>query len=144
MKTAVLTREPSTDQGTLGKFTIDGVTFQSLELPWRENRRQRSCIPAGDYICRLVKSPRFGRVFHVTNVPGRSAVLIHSGNFAGDVELGYQSHVEGCVLLGERRGKIQNISGSPQKAVLLSKPAIRQFMELAGPDPFLLHIEGQT
>lgn len=141
MKVAVLTREPSTDQGTLGTFTIEGVAFHSLELPWRGNRRQRSCIPAGEYVCRIVRSPRFGRVFNVTNVSGRSAILIHSGNFGGDIEKGWQSHIEGCILLGLRRGKLQNLNGSPQSAVLLSKPAIRQFMELAGPDPFLLRIE---
>lgn len=144
MRQVVLAREPSTDQGTLGILTIEGVTFHSLELPWRNNRRQRSCIPTGEYVCRLVRSPRFGRVFHVTNVPGRSAILIHSGNFAGDVEKGYQSHVQGCVLLGRRRGKMKGISGSPQTAVLLSKSAIRQFMELAGSEPFLLQVKEFT
>ena len=141
MKTLVLERQPSTDQGTLGKLMVDGKSFWSLELPWRENRRQVSCIPGGEYVCRLVRSPRFGRVFNVTNVPGRSAILIHSGNFGGDVSLGSQSHIQGCILLGLQHGKMRNLSGSPQLAVLLSRPAIRQFMELVGPDPFLLRIE---
>lgn len=141
MKDVVLVREPSTDQGTLGVMLVDGVAFHSLELPWCDNQPRRSCIPQGMYACKLVQSPRFGRVFTVTNVPGRSAILIHSGNFAGDVERGYQSHVQGCILLGLRRGKMANISGSPQSAVLLSKPAIRQFMELVGTEPFVLHIK---
>jgi hypothetical protein len=141
MKEAVLVRESSTDQGTYGVLSCAGVTFHTLELPWRDNKRQRSCIPVGEYVCQRVNSPRFGRVFHVNNVPGRSAILIHSGNFAGDVDMGYASHVQGCILLGMARGKMRDLSGSPQRAVLLSKPAVRKFMELVGEGPFLLQVK---
>lgn len=143
MKEVMLVREPSTDEGTFGTMIVGERAFFSLELPWRDNRRKRSCIPTGDYVCRLVRSPRFGRVFTVTGVPGRSAILIHPGNFGGDVEKGYQSHVEGCILLGQRRGKMMNLNGSPQRCIFLSRPAIREFMELVGSDPFLLHLKEQ-
>lgn len=141
MKEVTLLREPSTDEGTFGVMVVGERAFFSLELPWRENRRKRSCIPAGDYVCKQVRSPRFGRVFTVTGVPGRSAILIHPGNFGGDVEKGYQSHIEGCILLGLKRGSLVNTNGSPQRCVLLSRPAVREFMELAGPGPFLLRVK---
>lgn len=143
MKEVVLAREPSTDEGTFGTMAVDGKVFFSLELPWRDNRRRRSCIPTGGYVCKLVRSPRFGQAFTVTGVPGRSAILIHPGNFGGDVEKGWQSHVEGCILLGLRRGKMTNISGRPQRCIFLSRPAVREFMELVGSGPFLLLVKEQ-
>ena len=65
----------------------------TLERPWLDNKPNESCIPAGKYECRMVESPKFGKTFEVTNVPGRSAILFHKGNIADD------SH--GCILVGE-------------------------------------------
>lgn len=65
----------------------------TLERPWKENRRKISCVPAGTYECRRVKSPRFGNTFQVMDVPGRSEILFHKGNLEDDTE--------GCILVGE-------------------------------------------
>jgi hypothetical protein len=92
-------RQPSQETQTLGNFTLfvddtkvyKGVT---LELPWRENRRQISCIPAGTYDLELWQSKRFGNCLHVMNVPGRDAILIHTGN--------YDHNTHGCILVGKQ------------------------------------------
>ena len=70
--TVTLDRSPSGEQGTFGELTYFGKNLQTAELPDLGNRRNVSCIPEGDYPCRLVRSPRFGTVYHVRGVPGRT------------------------------------------------------------------------
>ena len=91
-------------------------------------------IPPGVYRCALVQSPRFGRVYHVRDVPGRDAVLIHAGNVAGAIPK-YRTHVQGCILLGEQRGRIDG-----QRAVLVSRPAVRRFLAALKGEPFELEV----
>lgn len=135
---AVLTREPDDEQGTFGKLRLpDGTEFFTLELPWRGNATGASCIPPGTYKVAIRNSPKFGRIYEVMNVPGRTAILIHSGNVAGDKKAGYNSHVEGCILLGLNKGKVGN-----QKAVQQSRAAVAQFMEKMGGQPFTLSVVG--
>lgn len=135
-----LQRDLSDPEGTPGKFTFGGITVFSLELPWRGNARQRSCIPPGKYICKIKQSPRFGRVYEVTGVQGRSDVLIHPANFAGDAEAGWTTELQGCIALGLKRGFLRNPQGKMQKALLVSRPAVGQFMLWAAGNPFELEI----
>lgn len=111
----ILTRQQTGDTGTFGTLTITGrrtdggaVSFQCMtaELPCRDNARNRSCIPEGRYPC-LMRDSHFGRVYELQDVPGRSAILIHYGNWAGDESLGFVSDVEGCILVGEHRAPIE-------------------------------------
>lgn len=140
MPVAKLSRSPSTDQGTFGTLTFGGQVCRTLELPWRDNAVRRSCIPPGVYWCQIVQSPKFGRVYGVTNVPGRSAVLIHSANLAGDVDLGYTSQLQGCLAPCQRVGLMRNNSGVMQAAGLLSKPALNMLTAWAAGKPFTLEI----
>ena len=137
-----LVRGPGTNQGTPGVLLRrDGTRMAfTLELPWRDNRRMRSCIPPGDlppgeYPVRCVVTPKRGPVYLVQGVKGRDSILIHSGNVAGDVELGYESDVLGCILLGLARGTRRG-----QMAVLLSRPAISAFMREMDRRPFTLEV----
>lgn len=139
MQTAYLFRGGSTDQGTPGFMCLAGLVLHSLELPWRGNLRSVSRIPPGRYRCKRVKSPRFGDVFQVLDVPDRSAILIHWGNFAGRVQT-WDSNVEGCIELGEKAGHMVNTKGSMQQCVLSSRPAVRRFMEAVNADEFDLEI----
>lgn len=138
---ARLRRSPSTDQGTFSVLSFGNQAVHSVELPWRDNRVQRSCIPVGAYRCALVKSPRFGRVYGVSNVPGRSNVLIHSANLAGDVELGWTTQLHGCIAPVARLGSMRNAAGHMQAAGLVSRPALAKLMEWAAGNPFVLEIE---
>lgn len=137
---ATLVRAPSTDQGSFGRLVFGATTVHTVELPWRDNRRQRSCIPPGAYTCALVKSPRFGRVYGVADVPGRANVLIHPANLGGDIEAGWDTQLQGCIAPCERLGVMRNTKGVVQVAGLVSRPALRRLMDWAGGQPFTLEI----
>lgn len=142
MLTVTLTRRESTDEGTVGVLAFGGERCHTLELPWRDNRRQRSCIPPGRYDCALVRSPRFGRVYGLRDVPGRSHVLIHAANLAGDVDLGWDTQLHGCIAPFERHGALRSTSGRMQRAGLVSRPALTRLMAWAAERPFTLIVEG--
>lgn len=137
---ASLRRSPSTDEGTFGVLSFGGQAVRTLELPWRDNRPQRSCIPAGSYPCRIVQSPRFGRCYGVFSVPGRSAILIHPANLAGDVELGWTSQLHGCIAPCLKAGAMRNTAGRMQAAGLVSRPAVLQLESWAAGRPFTLEV----
>ena len=137
---ATLRRDRSGDHGTLGTLVArDLPHVQIMEPPWRGNRRNRSCIPAGVYDVVPHISPRFRRCLLVTNVPGRSHILFHAGNVGGDVELGFHTHTAGCLLPGLRRGRL-HVRDRDQEAVVSSRTAFRHLMTWAAGRPFTLEI----
>lgn len=121
-----LTRLRRSDQGTEGILTVPELGFScaTLELPWRDNRPNISCVLAGSYHLAWRVSRKW-KAFHIQNVPDRSFILLHSGNFAGAVKKGFKTNVLGCVLLGRRFGWLQG-----QRAVLVSKATVRKFNNL--------------
>lgn len=138
MQNLTLQRQTRSTHGTEGILSLpNGKKLFTLELPWYDNKPQISCIPKGIYDCKPRYSPKFKQHYHLQNVEGRSYILIHSGNFAGDVSLGLKSNVQGCILLGTKRG---NIAG--QRAVLSSKVACRKFMNVMQDKEFVLEIQG--
>lgn len=141
MKTATLQRGSSIDQGTFGTLTSGIKQWFSGELPWLNDLQDKSCIPAGTYVCKWLYSNHWKKnVYHVTNVPGRGNVEIHTGNFCGNVDLGWQSNVEGCIILGTSKGQLENKSGTIQAVVLNSCPAIADFEEYFAGEDFELTI----
>jgi len=87
--------------------------FDTLELSYKENKPQISCIPLGCYVVTPHVSFRHGRCYEVNNVCNRSNILIHKGNFNSDTK--------GCILIG--RG-MDYISGDYQLDVLNSTIAL--------------------
>ena len=77
--------------GTNGKILAQGslITY-TIELPWKDNLTQVSCIPEGRY--ELVKrwSPKFNRHLQVMNVSQRENILIHPANDA-------MHELKGCI-----------------------------------------------
>lgn len=100
--------------GTFGK--IKELDMYTVERPWLNNKGSVSCIPVGPYKCKRVKSPKFGNVFEVTNVPGRTHILFHKANVAADVE--------GCIGVGETLGCVKVTWG-----VIDSKGAFDKMMD---------------
>ncbi|MBC17657.1 MAG: hypothetical protein CL942_11475 [Desulfovibrio sp.] len=87
------------EEGTFGVLKLNGQAYcVTLEPPQRGNVQNISCIPAGEYHCKRVSSPRFGETYEITDVPGRSHILFHAGNVVGDTS--------GCVLLGRHFGRL--------------------------------------
>lgn len=128
VREAVLIRIEHTDEGTFGVLAFGREHCRSLELPWRDNRRQVSCIPTGRYRCSMVNSPRFGRVYGVRDVPGRSSILIHAANLAGDVRLRWDTQLQGCIAPFAKPGRLRNRVGEWQRAGLVSRPALTRLM----------------
>ncbi len=94
MITLDLIRVGTSARGTFGVIRHGQVPFVlTLERPWEDNKQDVSCIPAGRYRCRRIRSPRFGNTFEICDVPGRTHVLFHAGNTLEDTH--------GCILVGE-------------------------------------------
>lgn len=135
MKKIRLIRTSTSAQGTEGILSCGDLLLYTLELPWRNNNANISCIPDDAYDVIPRRSPRFGETYHVTNVPNRSHILIHSGNFAGDKDQHYKTHVQGCILLGRKRGFLAG-----QRAVLASRLAMNDFRNFMQNNSFTLEI----
>lgn len=123
--------------GTEGMILTPGFHCKTIEPVWKNNRRQVSCIPSDVYNVTQRISPKFGKVYWVLQVPGRSYILFHSGNFAGDQEdfPELKTHTMGCILLGQYHGWI-----GEQRAVLNSRITTRRFTEHTKFQDFNLHI----
>ena len=118
MKTLRLIRVTEHASATFGVLCIDEAPeFLTVEDAWRSNETKVSCIPVGRYKIIRHKSPRFGNVYKVLDVPEREHILIHAGNTHRDTE--------GCILLGMQYGKIGSDS-----AIVASRSAFLQFMKL--------------
>lgn len=89
--------------GTNGALYADGVLqCYTIELPWQNNERNRSCIPEGRYRLEERCSQRFGDHLQVLDVPGRELILVHPANHA-------LKELRGCIapvttLTGEGTG----------------------------------------
>ena len=97
MRRLILLRLSDDGNRTLGLLLVmDNVTkifeFATIELPWRNNERQVSCIPAGTYQLTPTKHKKFGDCFLVEGVKGRDGIMLHAANFV--------SNVRGCVGVG--------------------------------------------
>lgn len=140
MKTISLVRYKTSDEGTLGKIEVDGKTFHTIELPWRENQNDISCIPIGSYRCDFTMSQRFKKKLYLVGpVEGRAGIRIHSANLAGDSKKGFVAQLNGCIALGKSAGEIAG-----QDAVLSSKEAINEFHEILKGESFILEIIDKT
>jgi|SRR5690625_3420359 len=89
---------------------------KTLELPWRDNKRNTSRIPTGTYSAIRHISPNFGKSIWIRGVLNRSEILIHVGNFVGNTNPNTgRSDSIGCVLVGKRLrkvGKHKNLTDS--------------------------------
>lgn len=81
------------ENSTLGVLNYAGFSCFTLELPWLDNARNISCIPEGIYDAVKYDSPTHGDVVLILEVPQRSMIEIHAGNFTSDIL--------GCVLVGD-------------------------------------------
>lgn len=104
--------------GTFGVLKINKAVFcVTLEPPDKENKPFQSSIPAQQYVVYKRKHSKFGEIFEVMNVPGRSGILIHSGVTV--------EHTEGCICVAEHFGKLKG-----DRAILNSGKTFKHFMEI--------------
>lgn len=89
-----LTEGEKQTEGLLTVYNGEEKIFNcyTLELPWLDNAKRISCIPKGVYNVEKRQSTKYKHHFHVLDVPNRSYILIHQGN--------YNWHTKGCILVG--------------------------------------------
>ncbi|MBS1635305.1 MAG: hypothetical protein JST26_05235 [Bacteroidetes bacterium] len=105
-------RKSSTNNCTMGYLIAnDEVICYTLELPWADNLNNISCIPTGTYNGILRYDKADGWRIQLENVPNRTGVQIHMGN--------YTSQIQGCVLVGTNANvnncSVQNSSDANSK-----------------------------
>ena len=122
---------------TLGTLMImDGerpvYKCKCIELPDNNNQQNTSCIPEGKYD--VIKSTSTGRgdVFRLLEVPGRSGILIHIGNYAA----GNKVDTQGCILPGIY---FVDINDDGNIDVAESTKAMKELLKVL-PDKFVLYI----
>ena len=113
-----LIRLEESSEGTFGVLKIQKEVFcVTLEPPDNENIKNISSIPAQQYICECINSPKFGITFEIKNVPGRNNVLFHAGNIVEDTE--------GCIILAQYFGKLRG-----NRAILNSGNTFKSFLQI--------------
>ncbi len=101
----ILQRKTERDGGTFGIIYNEAMErlAVSLELPWKDNQHQISCIPVGEYDLEPITHWRLGNVLRVLNVPDRDGILIHSANLPKELL--------GCIAPGQFYGQIAGENG---------------------------------
>jgi hypothetical protein len=122
----LIIRDTFSENSTIGELFVNGERFcDTLELPWKNNVRNISCIPDGEYSVRL-RYPRESATrdyLHllVQDVPNRDYILFHRGNTANDTS--------GCILVGQ--GSQQDIVHNSTLAMDL---LMKEIINLGGKD----------
>lgn len=124
MKEGVLFRIKKSDKQTLGRLIIfNGIeeVFNccTLELAWKFNKNNTSCIPTNEYLVKPYNSPTKGKVYLFENVPSRDMIEIHVGNKYTDIK--------GCIIIGS---EFVDINGDGELDVINSKITMEKFLDV--------------
>ncbi len=132
---AILIRGIDNGVETLGNLQVwDGLRLiwscKTLELAWKKNARNKSCIPPGRYDAAPRTNAKFGDHFILKDVYLRDGILFHAGNSF--------RNTSGCILLGM---DYADLDKDGQMDVSNSKIALQRLVELC-PDGFRLDVIG--
>ena len=111
-----IAREKKNNVCILGSLSINGeFACYTLELPWRKNANDISCIPIGKYRGFIRNDIRKqgikGFKIQLKGVPDRVGIQIHIGN--------WPHQTEGCILVGTTRAN--NMVGKSADALRILK-----------------------
>ncbi len=120
----LIIREEFTEESTIGNLYLDGEWLcDTLELPYIDNQKSISCIPAGQYKVRLrlARESATRNYLHllVEDVKDRTYILFHRGNAAKDTR--------GCILVGI--GREQN---RVKNSTLAMELLVKEILNLGG------------
>ena len=122
--------------GTIGEIGKEPICL-TIELGWRNNARNISCIPTGEYVLRRHVSSRFNPSIKVfdkdgrSEVPGRVAILFHAGNYINFLQNGkILNDSEGCIL------PVTNIASKTATGIFGASSAVqmRKLFDFVGND----------
>lgn len=103
----VLERQEFTDKSTIGSIYYNGdFICYSLELPWRDNERGKSCIPVGEYELEYHQYKNYLDTYALVGETvshwcgedrlQRCAILLHPANEPHEID--------GCIAPGLEKG----------------------------------------
>ncbi len=130
----LLDRYSDDGKETIGKlYVVDDKGYilhecETLELSWKDNQSNISCIPVGQYVVVKRRSAKYDEHFHITNVPNREYILIHPAN--------YVSQLRGCVAVGS---DLADINGDGLIDVTSSKKALLELLKIL-PNEFFIEV----
>ena len=125
----LIIRDEFSDKSILGKLYLNGEFYgHTLELSWKDNKRNVSCIPRGEYKVIVRFSEKHGEHFLVSDVDDRDFILIHSAN--------YHTQLRGCIAVGEAYA---DINGDNELDVTSSRDTIEDLLRIL-PDSFYITI----
>lgn len=103
----------------------------TIELPYKNNERNISCIPEGIYTVKKEKpNSKFNYVhFSILNVPNRSGILIHVAN--------YVKELRGCIAVGRY---FIDMNGDNILDINFSNVVMKELANIL-PDTFTLEIK---
>lgn len=88
---------------TVGFLVYESFRCCTLELPWKFNQKNVSCIPGGVYEAIKIQHHKYKKAIHILHVPNRTGIMIHPGNFT--------SESNGCPFLGDGLKDIDSDGG---------------------------------
>lgn len=127
MKKVLLQRAWEDGRATLGMITIideQHDPIYTLENPLRKTKED-SRIPAGEYMCSPYSGNKFKNVYIVRDVPDRSGILFHWGN--------YETDTTGCILVGQGSMML-----GKKPAITASRKGFDYLRDLIGENDFQL------
>lgn len=119
-------RDIHQDRQTKGRLFVLDENLQAvfscftLELPWKENRQNISCIPVGRYQVVPRYSEKYSHHLHILDVPGREWILIHEAN--------YVHQLRGCIAVGRERLDINGDGLSDVTASVATKKRLLEYI----------------
>lgn len=122
MNTVILTRFAYSPDGTFGRLVLPGGwSCFTVERPWKDNEPFESCIPDGVYDLKRRRSPVVERTsggdylegWEVCDVPGRTYIMIHPGN--------WPRNFEGCIGVGKKYMVMQGANGVTESGITFAE-----------------------
>jgi hypothetical protein len=138
--TATLIRTSHDSRQTLGVLIASAgdklFTCKTLELAWKDNQPNISCVPAGRYKCYYTRSSVLSAkkgadvfTYEVIGVPGRTGIRIHSAN--------YFHQLRGCIALGAAH---KDLNADTIMDLVHSGETVKAFESFMNKEAFALEI----
>ena len=97
---------------------------KTLELEWKNNNRNISCVSTGFYNLEFERSFKFNRdLWELKGVPGRSEAKIHVANF--------YTEIQGCIALGDMH---THLNDDQNPDVRNSRNTLNRFHDVMKPE----------
>tara|TARA_B110000037_G_scaffold623_1_gene638 strand:+ start:1826 stop:2221 length:396 start_codon:yes stop_codon:yes gene_type:complete len=99
----IVERQDKLHNAIKGEILVGTKAYNTIELPWKENQINISCIPAGTYTFQKIKRTSNNQnALYIREVTNRTEILIHQGT--------KPEHSHGCILVPEYEELHRNVA----------------------------------